>query len=167
MPRVRKNCNFPKVTRTPRDAVSSAGSDAGAMNLSITIRTGRGVNLGSNSSLALLEYLERFPDYSFSVEKSGLAGHFQGAIKSDGYWSPKEVKGELVELFKKHDPEWNEKNEKYAIKVVAHDNWQGLLSYTRKDRRPFHGWSSLPCDNRFCIEYDPDKYSRIDPNLVM
>lgn len=110
--------------------------------ISITIRTGRGVNLGSHSSEALRDWVvnhRSMPQYSFSVEGTKLTGHWQGAMKFDEPVKVRNVKSYLLELYKKNDPEWTDKNSKYAIEVKPHDNWQGLLSYTHKERLPeFH-----------------------------
>jgi len=50
---------------------------------SITIRTGKGINLGSNPLIRLEEYIIRtFTSYIFTIEMENENAHFQGAIYS-------------------------------------------------------------------------------------
>lgn len=123
----------------------SEGPSAGAMKdystlVSITIRTGRGVNLGSDSSMALEEFIRyKLPKgtfYSFSVEKEGASSHWQGAIKGISPFKLSNLRENIKGLYREHDPEWNEKNEEHAIKVSKHENWMGLVGYTMKERFP-------------------------------
>jgi hypothetical protein len=48
---------------------------------SITIRPGNGVNLGSNTVISLINYINKhFTTAIFTLEKSDAACHFQGGI---------------------------------------------------------------------------------------
>lgn len=111
---------------------------------SITIRTGKGINLGSNPFLALKTYIEtHFTSYIFTLEKTGSEEHFQGGLFNVTQIRQDHLRNQFlsfaIELYKDSIGDQSittkglENVKKYSTKVVAHNDWEILQKYCLKD----------------------------------
>jgi len=111
---------------------------------SITIRTGKGINLGSNPVTELFSYIEKHTQFFFvSVEKEDCEAHFQGGFF---YETPKRqdhLRRDLLPFVERMYIDGlglnpiTEKGlanmRKRALKVVAHNDFEYLVRYTLKE----------------------------------
>jgi len=136
---------------------------------SLTIRTGNGINLGSNPITELFTYIEKHCQYyCISLEKEENEAHFQGAIY---YASPKridKVKEKLLPIVERMyldqlgDTPYTEKGlgnvRKHAMKLEAHNDFDVLIRYTLKDGITPGRTPVINCLPKELIEYVPEQY---------
>lgn len=146
---------MPKIVKIPRQAVSQNSLSKEDKHTysncySITVRTGRGINLGSNSTQAFIQaFTSHSPDilaYILVREKEGLDEHFQGGvfykthpIKKDNARQDKIRENLLpyvIQMYKDDTPNYTEKQlanvTRNALKVVDHTDFPHLFSYCTK-----------------------------------
>lgn len=111
---------------------------------SITIRTGKGINLGSNPVTDLFSYIEKSTQFHIiSLEKEENEAHFQGALF---YGSPKRqdhIRRDLLPIVERMyldglgNSPITEKGltnvRKHALKIVCHNDFDILVRYTLKE----------------------------------
>lgn len=95
---------------------------------SITIRTGKGFDLGLQSNSTALDLVCFQPHWVYSIEKENTLGeHLQAGIMSD--YDIKELRKDLLSLY----PDFTPAQKKNAIKVEDHSCWLSLQGYCLKD----------------------------------
>lgn len=108
---------------------------------SVTIRTGKGVNLGSNAHERLVSLIESFPQgtrYLFSLEKvdEGNACHYQGGIHfGETLVRQDKLREKFIRCFR--DEKLEEKTLRHGFHIVSHNNWSILVNYIQKENAPF------------------------------
>uniref|UniRef100_UPI0040476AD4 hypothetical protein n=1 Tax=Yoonia sp. TaxID=2212373 RepID=UPI0040476AD4 len=137
-----------KSSKTPQRASKKSTSSKSNVKTvcsvySITIRTGNGINLGSNSISHLVSYLASVSTYcALNVEKTGKDAHIQGAFYADPSIRQDNLRRALLPIVEKIyndnlDPFASEKQLdlvlKHALKVVPHTNFKVLLNYCLKE----------------------------------
>lgn len=111
---------------------------------SITIRTGNGINLGSNPVMQLLSYLRKSAKYFIiSKEMEDENAHFQGGVFYESSKRQDNLRrdilsyAEQIYLDSNGDKPITEKGlqnmRKYSVKVVPHNDWDILVRYTLKE----------------------------------
>lgn len=140
---------------------------------SITIRTGKGINLGSNPVTELFSLIEKQTCFHIiSLEKEENEAHFQGALF---YGSPKRqdhIRRDILPIVERMyidglgNSPTTEKGlanvRKHALKIVSHNDFDVLVRYTLKEgitpgRTPVI--SKLPQELKF---YVPEQYCEHD-----
>lgn len=140
---------MPKKVKIPRQAVSqnSLAEDDKHTKFncySITVRTGRGINLGSNSTDAFIQaFTSHFPNilaYILVREKQGLDEHFQGGVFYANPVRQDKIREKLlphvIQMYKDDTPNYCDKQlanvTRNALKVVDHTDFKHLFSYCTK-----------------------------------
>lgn len=105
-------------------------------NFSITVRTGRGINLGLDSSRweTFIRGQKHCPEeYIVVVEKEGIQAHWQTGFRFSTPLRLDTVKDRVLKLFQAGDPFWTPANTLHSVMVKGHDQWPGLVGYCLKD----------------------------------
>lgn len=122
---------------------------------SITIRTGKGVSLGSNSFSKVLEYLKGISQYYvLALEMEDDKRHLQGGIFTHIPMRQDKIREKLLPLVVSMWEEEMSNQEqvctllarqqviKNALCVKAHNNWEILVKYCLKDPTYYIGHQS-------------------------
>lgn len=120
---------FPQVT------IVKNGKHFSSNSFSITIRDGRGIDLGVKCHSNVVEYFRTEGTHAvLTIEKSGNAAHFQGGLIFASPRRQDHLRNEIMALYK--DMNWDASQLKHALKVKAHNDPAVLFNYCCKERRP-------------------------------
>lgn len=144
-----KNSKIPRQAKS-NIALSKSDKHTYSNCYSITIRTGCGINLGSNSTDSLIQaFTSHHPEilaYILVREKEGNEEHFQGGVfykthdKLQDNPRQDKIRDALlpyvIDMYKEQNPQYCTKQlqnvAKNALKVVPHTNFKHLYSYCTK-----------------------------------
>lgn len=158
--------------RIARNARNSDSKKTYSDCYSITIRTGKGVNLGSNSFSKVLEYLYEISQYHvLSLEMDDEKRHLQGGIFTHVPLRQDKIREKILpyvlSMYKESMEDQGsvvtflglEQVKKNALCIKPHNNWEILVKYCLKSPSYFIGHRSPVnlIDIGFACKHEDDK----------